>query len=89
LQPGADRLAAGLRAAPGCKVLNPVEANMIFAEIPLGLHRRLQQAGARYHPSRGGQDENRPDDAPYYIRLVASFQATEASVDRFVEVLGA
>ena len=85
----ADRLAAGLRAAPGCKVLNSVEANMIFAEIPLGTHRRLQAAGARYYPSRGGQDENGPDDAPYYIRLVASFQTTEASVDRFIEMLGA
>ena len=83
----ADRLAAGLRAAPGCKALNSVEANMIFAEIPLGTHRRLQQAGARYYPSRGGQDENGPDDAPYYVRLVASFQTTEAAVDQFIGVL--
>lgn len=83
----ADRLAAGLRAAPGCRLLNSVEANMIFAEIPLGVHRRLQEAGARYHPAQGGQDENGPADAPYSIRLVCSFQTTEAETDRFIALL--
>jgi threonine aldolase len=83
----ADRLAEGLRAAPGCKVLNTVEANMIFAEIPLATHRRLQEAGARYYPALGGQDENGPADASYTIRLVTSFQSTEAEVSRFVELL--
>ena len=84
----ADRLAAGLRAAPGCRVLNGVDANMIFAELPLGLHRRLQDAGARYYPSEGGQDENGPDDAPYRVRLVCSFETAEAEVDRFCRLLG-
>jgi threonine aldolase len=83
----ADRLAAGLAAAPGCKVLNTIEANMIFAELPLGTHRRLQGSGARYYPAKGGQDETGPADAPYIIRLVCSFQTTEAEVDRFTEVL--
>ena len=83
----ADRLAAGIASAPGARVLNTVEANMIYAEFPLGLHRRLQQAGARYYPAVGGQDETGPDDAPYTVRLVASFETTEAEVDRFVEVL--
>ena len=83
----ADRLAAGLRQAPGCRVLNPVEANLIFAEMPLGTHRRLQAAGARYYPSAGGQDENGPDDAPLKVRLVCSFQTEEAEVDRFVALL--
>ncbi len=83
----ADRLAAGLREAPACRVLNTVEANMIFAEIPLAAHRRLQQAGARYYAAHGGQDETGPDDAPYTARLVASFETTEVEVDRFIEVL--
>jgi len=83
----ADRLAAGLRGAPGAKVLNTVEANMIFAEIPLAAHRRLQAEGARYYAARGGQDENGPDDMPYAIRLVASFETTEAEVERFIEVV--
>ena len=82
----ADRLAAGLRDAPGCKVLNTVEANILFADIPLALHHRLQEAGVRYYSAKSGQDENGPDDAPYNIRLVCSFQTTEAEVDRFIEV---
>jgi threonine aldolase len=82
----ADRLAAGLRDAPGCKVLNTVEANILFADIPLALHHRLQEAGVRYYSAKSGQDETSPDDAPYNIRLVCSFQTTEAEVDRFIEV---
>jgi threonine aldolase len=85
----ADRLAAGLAAAPGCRLAVPVEANLIFAEIPLGLHRRLLAAGAKYHPAHGGQDEAGPDDAPYVVRLVCSFETTAAEVDRFVGLLGA
>jgi threonine aldolase len=83
----ADRLAAGLATAPGCKVLNTVEANMIFAEIPLAAHRRLQAEGARYYPAKAGQDEDGPDNTPYVIRLVASFETTGSEVDRFIEVL--
>ncbi|MFQ5566027.1 MAG: threonine aldolase family protein, partial [Paracoccaceae bacterium] len=83
----AGRLASGIAGAPGCRVLNTVEANMIFAEIPLATHRRLQEAGARYYAAHGGQDETGPGDAPYTVRLVASFETAEAEVERFVEVL--
>ncbi len=84
----AGRLAAGVAAAPGCRVLNAVDANLVFAELPLGTHRRLQAAGARYYPSLGGQDETGPDDARWQVRLVCSFETEAAEVDRFVEVLG-
>ena len=83
----ADRMAAGLVGAPGCKLLNTVEANMLFIEMPMATHRRLQAAGARYYPSEGGQDENGPDDAPFKARLVCSFETTEAEVDKFVALL--
>ncbi len=83
----AARLAEGLRTAPGCRVLSPVDANIIFAEIPLGLHRRLQAAGARYYPFRAGQAEEGPDDTPYIVRLVTSFETTEAEVDDFVSLV--
>jgi threonine aldolase len=55
--------------------------------MPLAAHRRLQHAGARYYPAHGGQDESGPGDAPYTARLVASFETTEAEIDRFIEVL--
>jgi threonine aldolase len=83
----ADKLGAGLRAAPGCRVLHPVEANIVFAEMPLSTHRRLQKAGARYYPAIPGQDENGPDAAPFRARLVCSFETPEAEVERFVGLL--
>ncbi len=84
----ADRLAAGLHDAPACRVLHAVDANMIFAEIPFGLHRRLQEAGARYYPAEGEPDPTAPDDTPYTARLVCSFETTAAEVDEFITVVG-
>ena len=85
----AARLAAGIRTAEGCRLLHPVEANILFAEIPLGLHRRLTEAGARYYPFRAGQTEDGPDDTPFVIRLVTSYETTEAEVDAFISALRA
>ena len=82
----ADRLAAGLGQA-GAAVLNPVDANMVFARITLGQHRRLQAAGARYYLWPKAQLPEGGDAAPVEIRLVTSFATTEKDVDRFLEVL--
>lgn len=82
----AGRLAAGLPGAPGCRLLNIPEANIVFAEIPFGAHRRLWQAGARYYP-RATPPEDAPADAPVPVRLVCSFETSEAEVDRFLTVL--
>ena len=45
----ADALSAGLSAA-GCKPVWPVEANEVFAPIPLEADKRLKAAGAMYYP---------------------------------------
>ena len=45
----ADRLAAGIDATPGARVTNTIGANMLFPEITLAQHKRLQAAGARYY----------------------------------------
>lgn len=82
----ADRLAAGMRDIPGVRLTNTVDANMIFPEIRLDQHRRLQAAGARYYPW-DAFPENGADDAPVGIRLVTNFRTTESEVDRFLEVL--
>lgn len=83
----AQHLAAGIRAAPGCRLLNEPEANIVFAEIPLGAHRRLWAEGARYYPWRPLPPEDAPDDTPVRMRLVTSFATTEAEVDRFIRRL--
>ncbi|MEM9736238.1 MAG: beta-eliminating lyase-related protein [Pseudomonadota bacterium] len=83
----AARLAAGLRAA-GVAPTNRVDANMIFATITVGQHRRLAAAGARYYAENPAQDPDGPDGAPLDIRLVTSFATTEAEVDGFLAALG-
>jgi threonine aldolase len=82
----AGRLAEGIRTAPGCQLLNAPEANILFAEIPLAAHRALWEAGARYYP-RETPPEGAQDDAPVPVRLVTSFQTSEAEVDRFIDML--
>ncbi len=82
----ADRLAAGIGRAGGARVLNEVGANIVFAEIRRGQHRRLTEAGARYYVWPKAQPLDGPDDAPVSVRLVCSHDTTEDEVDRFLEV---
>ena len=83
----AARLASGLETVEGVTITSPVEANMIFADIPMSLHRRITAAGARYFPSVKPPAADAPDDALFPARLVCSFQTTEGEVDRFLEVV--
>ena len=85
----ADRLAAGIAAAPDARVTNTVEANMVFAEIPRAAHARLTEAGARCYPWPTDQAAEGPADAPFAIRLVCSHQTTPEEVDRFTALLRA
>ncbi len=78
----ADRLAEGLGNA-GVPVGGPVGANMLFPEITLDQHRRLQEAGAVYY-TMSPFDEAGPGDQRIKTRLVSSFRTTEADVDRFL-----
>lgn len=82
----ADRLGGAL-AGRGARVLNAIGANMLFAEITLAQHQRLQEAGARYY-TMSPFDPAGAGDQPIRIRLVASFRTTEAEVDGFVAALG-
>jgi threonine aldolase len=81
----ADRLAGGLVAADA-RVLNSVGANMLFAEITLAQHRRLEAAGARYY-TMTPFDPAGARHQRIKIRLVASFRTTEAEVDEFLALL--
>ncbi len=83
----ADRLAEGIAAAPGARVLNEVAANMVFAEIGRAQHRRLQAAGARYYLWPAAQDGAAEDGPPLTIRLVCSHETAEAEVDGFLAAL--
>jgi threonine aldolase len=83
----ADRLAERL-AAIGRPPVWPVEANLVFAVIPRGIHKRLQTAGATYYVM---QSESLPetvvvDNDSVLVRLVTSFATTDADIDRFVVI---
>ena len=74
----AARLAAGLAALPGVVLRHPVEANEIFAGLPLALADGLEAAGFQFYrwPTlEAGLAE---------LRLVTAFSTTEAEVERFL-----
>ena len=79
----ADRLAAGLAAA-GLAPIWPVEANEVFAPLPLRVDARLRAAGASYYPwDVLPNGIALPSDA-VLVRLVTSFATTADEVDGFV-----
>ena len=68
------------------RLTNSVGANLLFPEITLAQHKRLQAAGAGYHPM-SPFDPDGADDQTFTIRLVTSFRTREEDVDRFLGVL--
>lgn len=72
----ARRLAEGLRALPGVRLVDPVEANEIFVELPEAMIQGLEAAGGRFH--RWGPAGTR------LVRLVCSFATSSAEVENFV-----
>ncbi len=80
----AARLAHGLGALPGVRLLYPVEANELFPILPLGVVKALEAAGFRFYewPS----DEAGPTEQA--IRLVTAFSTDPAHVDSFLAVAG-
>jgi threonine aldolase len=85
----ADRLAEGLAALPGCRLRHPVEANMLFPEMPVRVHKALKEAGAHYLLWPDSETLEAPDDAPAGCRLVCSWSTEAAEVDRFLAAAGA
>jgi threonine aldolase len=83
----ADRLATGLVAA-GVHPVWPVEANEVFAALPLTVDTRLKAAGASYYPwtTDALPDGLMPARDAILVRLVTSFATTADEVDRFVAV---
>lgn len=80
------RVARGLKQVPGTAFHYEPEANIIFAEWSRAGHRRLHSAGAQYYLWTGSLDGG-PDEEPLTARLVTDWSASEASVDRFLELV--
>ncbi len=85
----AARLAKGLAALPGARLVHPCDGNLIFAAFPRALHRRAMAAGAHYHLWPSDQSLDGDDEAPLSARFVCSWSTTDADVDRLLTVLRA
>jgi len=70
----AARLATGLAALDGARLVHPVEANEVFAALPGPVTDALEGDGFGFYRMGG----------PGVIRLVASFNSTDADVDAFL-----
>lgn len=81
----AAALAEGLAALPGVRLVHPVEANEIFARLPLALVEGLRAAGFQFYdwaPAEGGTGTAGGDERE--IRLVTAFCTTEEEVGSFL-----
>ena len=73
----AARLAAGLRAIPGARLLAPVEANEVFLELPAAAMDALERDGFQFYRRNAG-----------LARFVCRFDATDGEADALVAALG-
>lgn len=82
----ASRLAEALAATPQIRLLEPAEANMVFAEMPRALHRKLHEAGAVY-VCNGPLDG--PEDEMLSCRMVCDWSIGTHGLDDFITLLKA
>lgn len=76
----AARLADGLRGVDGAELLHPVDANLMFAQLPRAAHEAAKAKGATYYEMGG-------DEATATVRLVCSWATREEDVDGLVAAL--
>jgi threonine aldolase len=70
----AQDLAQGLKAIPGVELLHPVDANSVFAKLPVEVDKRLRAAGWVYYNFIGGG-----------ARFMCSWKTTSADVNGLLE----
>ena len=70
----ARRLADGLAAIPGVRFAAPVDANLLFVDMPEAMLAGLRSDGFLFEPWRGGPT----------VRLVTSYATTDDDVDALV-----
>ena len=85
----ARRLAKAIAASETARLALAPDANEIFAILKTATDAKLRDAGAVYYPWPADSlpEESRPEPDETMVRLVTSFQTTEADVDRFAALL--
>ena len=77
------RLANGLRGLEGVTFLAEPDANMVFAQMPRAMHKRLHDGGAVYYLLKGELEGSDPSE-PLLCRLVADWSITDSQIDQFI-----
>jgi threonine aldolase len=80
----ADRLAAGLGAIAGARLVQPVEANELFVALPEPVTARLRDHGFRFYDWASPQGQSAA-----VVRLVTSYDMCASDIDAFVAVASA
>lgn len=78
-------LAAGLDKV-GAQFMGPVEANIIFANLPRAAHQKLKDAGAIYHIMVGDLEGEDPNEQ-LTARFVCDWSIQKTQIDQFLEIL--
>jgi len=74
----AARLGAGLSAIGGAELIHPVEGNLVFARLPMGVIERLREAGIEFYQL--GRER--------VCRFVCSWATTAGGVDALLAAAG-
>ncbi|HEY4077333.1 MAG TPA: beta-eliminating lyase-related protein [Rhizomicrobium sp.] len=74
------RLADGLKDMSEVRIAVPVQTNMVFAEMPAALARRLREGGAVFY------DWHPPANGRVLVRLATSFATPQEDVAKFLEL---
>jgi threonine aldolase len=85
----ADRLSSGLAAIPGVRLAWPRQINEVFPIAPRSVVAPLQAAGARIYEwtSRAVEPALAPRQNEAFLRLVCSFETSDAEVDQFLAIV--
>ena len=77
-------LAEGLAKVSHAKLVHPVEANLMFVDLPRSVHAAARDKGAAYALMG---DPDGPGDEILTCRLVCSAQTTDDEVEAFLKVI--
>ncbi len=82
----ANRLADRLKSLPEVTIAHPVEANMVFPNLPQRLHQAAWKNGASYYLWPHSQQITADPDQQLSARLVCNWSTTESEIDDLVSL---
>lgn len=85
----AQRLARGLAACNGVRLVWKTEVNEVFVAMPVAALARLKAAGARLYEwsSRAVAPAAAPRSGEAFVRLVCSFETSAAEIDQLIAIV--